>query len=155
MRRVVFRFVVVLASLGTTWGCRDKQPPSTEGDAVVPPEPSATAAKAAASSPKMPAASVQARRLFETRCVVCHGSEGNGDGPGAAAIEPKPRKFSDAAWLSTVTDSHLSKVIVEGGPAVKLNPAMPPNPDLVDKPDVVAALVQIVRGFGGKNAAGK
>jgi hypothetical protein len=46
-----------------------------------------------------------------------------------------------------VDDVHLAKVILEGGPSVKLSPLMPANPDLKDKPEVVAQLVQLVRGF--------
>lgn len=156
MRRIAFRFVLTFVGLGAAWGCQDKQPASTEDNAAASPQPSATATNAAKPSnaaTKAPAASVQAKRIFETRCVVCHGSKGEGDGPGAAAIEPKPRKFSDATWLSAVTDEHLSQVIIGGGAAVKLSPAMPPNPDLKDKPEVVAALVQVVRSFGGENAA--
>lgn len=156
MRRIAFRFVLIFAGLGAAWGCQDKQPASTEDNASLEPSATATnAAKASNAATKAPAASVQAKRIFETRCVVCHGSKGEGDGPGAAAIEPKPRKFSDATWLSSVTDEHLSQVIIGGGAAVKLSPAMPPNPDLKDKPDVVAALVQVVRSFGGENAAAK
>ena len=29
-------------------------------------------------------------QVYKTRCVVCHGEAGEGDGPGAKALEPKP-----------------------------------------------------------------
>jgi hypothetical protein len=79
--------------------------------------------------------------------VVCHGDHGAGDGPGAAAIVPKPRAFADPEWQSSVTDEHIKKIIVEGGAAVGKSPAMPPNPDLKAKDDVVSALVKVVRDF--------
>ena len=33
--------------------------------------------------------------LFQATCAVCHGPEGQGDGPGAAALNPKPANLSE------------------------------------------------------------
>lgn len=33
------------------------------------------------------------KELFATNCTVCHGVDGNGDGPAGAALNPKPRNF--------------------------------------------------------------
>jgi len=88
-----------------------------------------------------------AKATFNAKCVVCHGSVGAGDGPGAAALSPKPRAFGDAAWQGGVTDEQISKAIIEGGAAVGKSPNMPPNPELADKPEVVKQLVGIVRAF--------
>jgi len=35
----------------------------------------------------------QAAQIFDERCSACHGTEGRGDGPGAAALKPKPINF--------------------------------------------------------------
>ena len=61
---------------------------------------------------------------YKTFCVSCHGETGNGDGPGAAALNPKPAKFTDTAYMSKLTDEHLVKVITEGGAAVGKSPMM-------------------------------
>jgi mono/diheme cytochrome c family protein len=95
--------------------------------------------------PADPAA--DARKLFSTKCIVCHGDHGAGDGPGAAALNPKPRAFSDATWQASVTDEQIKKTIVEGGASVGKSAAMPANPDLAEKADEVSALVKIVRDF--------
>jgi cytochrome c553 len=87
------------------------------------------------------------KEIFTTRCAACHGTSGKGDGPGAVALNPKPRNYTDAAWQKSITDEQLAKVIVEGGAAVGKSPTMPPNPDLVGKKDVVDGLVKIIRGF--------
>jgi len=89
----------------------------------------------------------EARKLFTTKCVVCHGDHGAGDGPGAAALNPKPRAFADATWQASVTDEQIKKTIVEGGAAVGKSAAMSANPELADKPDELTALVKIVRDF--------
>jgi mono/diheme cytochrome c family protein len=64
------------------------------------------------------------KETFQTTCAACHGAEGKGDGVAAAALDPKPRNLSDAAYVSTLTDEHLYKVISEGGASVGLSPMM-------------------------------
>ncbi len=126
-------------------GCKGKSE-TTETTAT----PANTTAQAAASVTAAPAKSPasEAKSIFDTRCVVCHGDHGAGDGPGAAALNPKPRAFGDKTWQASVEDDHIAKIIVEGGAAVGKSPAMPPNADLKAKQEVVAELVKIVRGFG-------
>jgi mono/diheme cytochrome c family protein len=97
--------------------------------------------------PPPPDPVADARNLFNTKCVVCHGDHGAGDGPGAAALNPKPRAFADPAWQASVTDEQLKKTIVEGGAGVGKSVAMSPNPELKDKPEELNALVKIVRDF--------
>lgn len=97
-----------------------------------------------------PIAHAEAKQLFESLCFTCHGLTGHGDGPGAAAIDPKPRSFRDAAWQASVTDEHIKKVIVFGGAAVGKSPMMIANPQLKGNEAVLNGLVQIVRGFRGK-----
>jgi mono/diheme cytochrome c family protein len=87
----------------------------------------------------------EAKEIFDKRCVVCHGEHGMGDGPGAAALQPKPRQFSDQAWQAKVTDEQIVKTIIQGGASVGLSPGMAANPDLASKPDVALELAKIVR----------
>ena len=89
----------------------------------------------------------EANKIYKERCETCHGPGGKGDGPGAAALDPKPRTFANAAWQNATSDERIKKVIVEGGKANGLSESMAPNPDLKDKPEVLAALVKKVRKF--------
>lgn len=95
-----------------------------------------------------PEAQKEADDLFTSLCSTCHGTSGHGDGPVAAAMNPKPASFADPAFQKRVTNEELAKVIVEGGPSVGRSPLMPGNPSLKDKPEVVQALVNKVRAFG-------
>ncbi len=95
-----------------------------------------------------PEARQEAQQIFGTRCSVCHGAEGRGDGPGGAALVPTPRNFHDTAWQDSVADKEIETAIVSGGAAVGRSPAMVANPDLRSKPGVVAALREIIRNFG-------
>jgi mono/diheme cytochrome c family protein len=119
--------------------------------AAAPPSPTSFGDKArpdpSASAPSQPAAPLSAEQIFATRCATCHGQDGKGDGPASAALNPKPRNYTDPVWQKSVTDEHIRKTIVEGGAAVGKSPLMVPNPDLVGHPDVVDGLVKIVRGF--------
>jgi mono/diheme cytochrome c family protein len=89
----------------------------------------------------------EAAEIFTSRCSTCHGTDGTGNGPAAAALNPKPRNYTDAQWQSTVSDDDLRKVIVKGGAAVGKSALMPPNPDLESKPEVVNGLVAKIRSF--------
>ena len=92
----------------------------------------------------------EAKALFDVLCYTCHGTTGQGDGPGAAACEPKPRTFTDVTWQESVTDDQIKRAILLGGAGVGKNPQMPSNPQLKSKPETLSALVKIVRGFRGK-----
>jgi len=93
------------------------------------------------------AAAKEAQELFTTRCSVCHGAGGKGDGPGAAGLNPKPRNLTDPEWQKSVDDAYIEKIIQYGGMAVGKSAAMPNNPDLAAKPDVVKGIRAIVRGL--------
>jgi mono/diheme cytochrome c family protein len=97
--------------------------------------------------PVSAAASAEAKEIYRSRCTLCHGELGKGDGPGAAAFDPRPRDLSGRAWQESVSDAYIEKIIVAGGVAVGKSPMMPANPDLKSKPEVVAALRLVVRGL--------
>lgn len=124
-------------------GCTSKDAAPAEEKAAEPvPAPAPVPAAEPASDPV-----AEAAEIFQSRCTVCHGESGMGDGPGSAALDPKPRDFTSAEWQASVTDEHLQKIIVYGGSAVGKSPSMPANPDLDAKPEVVAELVKYVRGL--------
>jgi mono/diheme cytochrome c family protein len=130
--------------VGLAWfavGCSKPEAQQAAPTATVTPAP----AVVASSPPANPAS--EARAFFKTKCVVCHGDHGAGDGLGAAAIVPKPRAFADPQWQASTTDDQIRKIILEGGPAVGKSPAMPPNPGLKDKDEVVTALIKVIRDF--------
>lgn len=137
--RIATACVVALALVGC--GKTDSTGTTTTSTSATP---SATAATTG------PSPAVAAQDLYKTRCVPCHGETGKGDGPGATALNPKPRNYSDAAWQKSVKDEDIRKTILYGGAAVGKSPLMPGNPDLDgdDKRPQLDALVAIVRGFG-------
>ena len=108
-----------------------------------------TTTNATAAPTPTTAATEDPHSLFKTRCAPCHGESGKGNGPGAAALNPKPRDYTDVAWQQKVNDEEIKKTILYGGAAVGKSPAMPANPDLEGKPEL-DGLVKVVREFKGK-----
>jgi mono/diheme cytochrome c family protein len=115
--------------------------------ATTAPSPAPAQAQPAKAGAALNSASEEAKQIFETRCVACHGAQGGGDGPASAGLKPAPRNFHDAAWQASVSDAHIEQIIQYGGAAVGLSPAMPANPDLMSKPEVVAALRERLRNL--------
>jgi mono/diheme cytochrome c family protein len=109
---------------------------------------SASSTESQGSSPAVAIDATQAKEIFNTRCAACHGTEGLGNGPGAGALNPKPRNYHDRSWQTKVTDAEIRKTITYGGAAVGKSPMMPASPDLEAKPEVIEGLVKIVRDFG-------
>ncbi len=64
-------------------------------------------------------------QIFQTYCVACHGTEGKGDGPAAATLDPKPANLADSMMMSMTTDDYLFWRVNEGGAMEPFNSAMP------------------------------
>src|SRR5436189_155020 len=77
-------------------------------------------APAPAAATPAPAPQVGAGTLYDRYCVACHGVDGDGAGPAAPWLYPKPRDFVKAQyrWRSTGSgqppaDEDLARVIKE------------------------------------------
>lgn len=153
--------IALALGAGSLVGCAEKKadvpaaaaaPAAPASAPVVTPAAAPVAPAATASVAAAPAAAAdpvaEAENIFKTRCATCHGALGKGDGLAAAALNPKPRTFTDKEWQKSVTDEHIEKIILLGGAAVGKSPLMPPNPDLEGKKDIVAALRAHVRKLG-------
>ena len=96
-----------------------------------------------------PAPADEAKQIADSRCAMCHGKTGKGDGPNGVTLNPKPQDLSTKDWQKSVSDAQVKSVILKGGGAVGKSVLMPPNPDLESKPAVADELVKLVRGYGG------
>jgi caa(3)-type oxidase subunit IV len=55
------------------------------------------------------------REVFRQQCALCHGQDGKGDGPGGAALNPKPRNFTlSEGWKNGRKVSQIFKTLREG-----------------------------------------
>ena len=69
---------------------------------------------------------------YQQICATCHGGTGKGDGPAAAALNPKPKDLSK----TTKNDAQLKEVITKGGAANGLSPTMPAWGTMLSEEDV-------------------
>ena len=82
--------------------------------------------------------------IYERKCAPCHGVKGDGKGPAAELLEPKPRDFIAGAYKvrttanKTPTDQDLFRVITQGMPGTSM-PAWAVLPEK-DRWNVVAYL---------------
>jgi mono/diheme cytochrome c family protein len=78
-----------------------------------------------AGSAAYPQDRAQGRKLYTSYCVSCHGEQGKGDGPAAAALPVKPANHTDGTVMNQLTDKFLVEIISKGGGAVGKSPIMP------------------------------
>jgi len=97
----------------------------------------------------VPSASYTGAALYDRFCVGCHGAKGDGGGPAAPWIYPRPRDFTLAEfkWRSgrgPATDDDLRRAIRYGSPGTLMK-AFEPELDAAQ----IDALVAVVKDFGG------
>lgn len=54
------------------------------------------------------------KEIFQRQCAPCHGVHGRGDGPVAAALNPKPANLADPDFQAQRSDDALVRTIREG-----------------------------------------
>jgi len=61
------------------------------------------------------------KELYTINCVACHGEDGLGSGPGAAALNPPPRDFSNPeGWKNAQTLAGIYTSLQEGIPGTAM-----------------------------------
>jgi len=76
-----------------------------------------TSVAAFAGTPKAtPAVLEKGKSLFVTTCSACHGEHGDGNGPAAAALNPKPRDFHTDEFKQGATVKDIFDTATNGVP---------------------------------------
>ncbi len=91
-------------------------------------------------------------KVYEKRCLQCHGEDGDGQGPAAELMYPKPRDFTLAVFKYKTThadnefptDDDLRKTILDGLQGT----AMPGWRGMLSKMEI-DGLIQYIKQFGG------
>ena len=66
------------------------------------------------------------KEFYAKHCAGCHGPGGKGDGPAAAALNPKPSDLTNKAYMAGLKDQYLFDLVQKGGAAAGKSPLMTP-----------------------------
>ena len=66
---------------------------------------SVSANYAGLTNPLSPDAAIAGADVFKNNCVVCHGSQGHGDGPAGTSLDPTPKNLPELSAM--VADDYL------------------------------------------------
>lgn len=91
----------------------------------------------------------QGRQLYLKYCSVCHGEHGKGDGFNAFNLNPKPRDFTDAAYMNALSDVRMAETMSQGGRGVNRSPLMPSWGGRMSKKEI-AYVVDYIRSISAK-----
>ena len=85
------------------------------------------------------------KAIYEQKCLLCHGEKGDGNGPAAPLLDPRPRDFTKGKYKIRTsasgrlpTDADLFRIIAEGMPGTSM-PGWKVLPEK-DRRDLVAYL---------------
>ena len=97
------------------------------------------------------ALAIAADKVYETKCLKCHGANGDGKGKAADLLDPKPTDFTAADWQAKRKDDEIVEIITNGGKStkIKVGKKMPAFAEKLKKEEI-AALVKTVRSFAKK-----
>jgi mono/diheme cytochrome c family protein len=57
------------------------------------------------------------QQIYRDKCVQCHGDRGDGKGPAAASLSPKPADFTNTEMVSAMAGNYWFWRVSEGGQA--------------------------------------
>ena len=63
---------------------------------------------------KTPALVAKGQAVFKANCVPCHGETGDGNGPAAAALNPKPRNLKTEAFKQGDKPEQVFETVTKG-----------------------------------------
>lgn len=143
--RLVSCYVLLAASIFT--GCSKKQAVPVAGAGVSDSsKDSVTQAAPVNTDSLLTYEQRQGKHLFLKYCAVCHGEDGKGDGFNAFNLDPKPRDFTDARLMNSMSDDRITQTIYGGGRSVNKSPLMPSWGGRLQK-DEIGYIVSYVRTF--------
>jgi len=67
----------------------------------------------------------EGKNLYTSKCQICHGIKGDGNGPAAFSLSPKPRNFTEADFWQKDVEQKITTVVTNGKspmPAFSLEP---------------------------------
>jgi mono/diheme cytochrome c family protein len=111
-RWIATALVVSAVWIGTLAGCGggEKAPETAQPPGETTPAPTTETPAPAAGEISL----AVGEKVVKERCELCHGASGKGDGPGGAALNPKPQDWTNHEYMETRTDDQLYESLFNG-----------------------------------------
>ena len=74
----------------------------------------------------------EGKELYTSKCQICHGTKGDGNGPAAFSLSPKPRDFTKADFWQNHVDQEITTTVSNG---------KPPMPAFSLQPEEIKAII--------------
>ncbi len=148
-QKITIRKTAILAALSVLviTGCGKK--PGKNAKAGDSKATAADSAAVAAKEANLPFELKEGKRLFNHYCFECHGETGDGSGQYYGfSLTPQPANFTDNAFMKTLNDETIFKVISEGSASIGRSNMCPPWGKSMDKEEI-ECLVAYVKTFSG------
>jgi mono/diheme cytochrome c family protein len=114
----VLAALIALATIGNALlvsGCGGKSQQSGSAESQPPAQATQTqSTETPMTSGQTEGSAADGKKIYQDRCVLCHGADGKGDGAAAAGLNPKPRNHTDGAYMNSRTNEQLLQVIHDG-----------------------------------------
>lgn len=124
---IILRITTVALLVLLLAGCSEKDPDTLDQTLV--PDSSTTDESFSESSPQntplLTYEERQGKQVYTKYCVVCHGEAGEGDGFNSYNLSTRPRDFTDAKYMNSMSDDRIAEAISQGGRGVNRLPLMP------------------------------
>ena len=79
--------------------------------------------------------------IFQTRCFVCHGRGGKGNGPASTGLGATVRDLTNASWQDSTSDETIRSVVRKGAQAVGGSICDGAQPRFVRRPDSIPGAI--------------
>jgi len=66
----------------------------------------------------------QGRSLFALHCATCHGADGQGMGPAAVALDPKPRDLTEGTFYIDTNDNNVTGETIDLARVILVGPGV-------------------------------
>ena len=147
MKTCMFPLIAVVVSLAIPAGAAERHMMQS----LVPADKLAEARALTSPLAKSPETVAQGKVLYNGKgaCFNCHGTDGDGNGPLAAQLNPSPRNFQHHGFWRHRTEGEIFWVIKNGSPNTSM---VGFGGQLTD--GEIWSLIQYIRSFGGEHGPG-
>lgn len=91
-------------------------------------------------------ASLTPKSIYLSKCAICHGEKGNGDGFNAEYLATQPTKHADSSYMAKRPDDTLFDGVFAGGDILNKSHLMPPWGNALSVEEI-KGLVKYMRGL--------